>query len=261
MVPLDILKVLSLAFESVKNAREIEPKNSISIAALKWEIYSCLQNMLDSIAMIVVDLGLVKPSTYGDLGLILREKGIIDDEAVELIKKAAATRNLIAHAYRRVDIKELMEIVNNLLPKIEELCSFLTDYVKKSKLDPEITCPIACTEVFKRNNVKLVYLFGSRARIVSREGSDYDFAVLLGREATLEDEIKLTLELADALKVPVDMVDVTVLDKADLGIIYRVLKEGKLVYAYDDNVRRMWEKSALFKIMESREIYDINIKR
>jgi|YelNatPaOPRAMG01_1025707.scaffolds.fasta_scaffold503757_2 hypothetical protein len=43
---MDILKVLSLAFESVKNAREIEPKNSISIAALKWEIYSCLQNML-----------------------------------------------------------------------------------------------------------------------------------------------------------------------------------------------------------------------
>jgi len=47
----------------------------------------------------------------------------------------------------------------------------------------------------------------------------------------------------------------------NLGIIYRVLKEDKLVYAYDDNVRRMWEKSALFKIMESREIYDINIKR
>jgi len=258
---LDIIRVLELSIESAENAKKIEPEDSVKSTAMKWEIYSCLQNLLDSVAMIVVDLRMVKPGTYGELGFLLYEKGVISREAAELIRKTAATRNLIAHAYRRVEEKELIEIADNLLPKVEELCKTLIDYVRKSNLDPEIACPPRCLDVFKRNKVKLVYLFGSRARGTSRKDSDYDFAVLLGKNVTVEDEVKLTLELADALGVSTDMVDVTALDKADLGLIYRIFKEGKLIYACSDDTRRSWERNALSRILEGKEIYDLFMRK
>ena len=261
VVTLDIVRVLVLAAESARRARDIEPSDGVRIAAIRWEIYSSLQNLLDSLAMIVADLGLIKPSAYGELGVILSEKGILSEGNVELIKKVAATRNVIAHAYRRVEADDLVEVASSLLPKVEDLCGFLIGYIRDSSLDPEMACPSACTEVFKRNGAKLAYLFGSRARATCREDSDYDFAVLLSRKATVKDEVELMLNLADALNVSVDKVDVVILDNADQELVYRVLKEGKLMYASSEGERRLWERSALIKALESRDIYGVYMKR
>jgi len=46
----------------------------------------------------------------------------------------------------------------------------------------------------------------------------------------------------------------------NLGIIYRVLNEGNF-YTLMTTTFEGCGKSALFKIMEIKEIYDINIKR
>ncbi|MDI6847923.1 MAG: DUF86 domain-containing protein, partial [Candidatus Bathyarchaeia archaeon] len=187
------MRVLGLAADSAKKAGNIEPSNEVTIAAVRWEIHSSLQNLLDSLAIIVADLGLIKPSTYSELGVLLREKGILGEADAEFIKKVAATRNIIAHAYRKVETEDLLKIVDNLLPKVEELCMVLMGYVRNSNLDPESAYPSTCTGAFKKNGVELAYLFGSRARGTCREDSDYDFAVLLSRKATVEDEVKLML--------------------------------------------------------------------
>jgi hypothetical protein len=53
----DIIRVLELAVESAREAKEIQPSDRLGISALRWEIYSSLQNLLDALAMIVADLG------------------------------------------------------------------------------------------------------------------------------------------------------------------------------------------------------------
>jgi len=258
---LDIIRVLGLSTGSASRARSIEASNGIRIAAIKWEIYSSLQNLLDSLVMIVADLGLVKPSTYGELGVLLRESGVLNEADAELIRKVAATRNVFAHAYRAIESDDIIGVVGNLLPRVEELCKFLIGYVRDSNLDPEEGYPSKCTETFNKNGVKLAYLFGSRAKGTSRDESDYDFAVFLGRKVTVEDEVKLMLDLAEALGVSVDKVDVVALDRSDRELVYRVLREGKLLYASSEEFRRAWERNSLIEALESRDIYNIYMKR
>lgn len=249
-----------MAIDSSRKARSIKPFNDIAIAAIRWEIYSSLQNLLDSLAMIVVELGLVKPSTYGEIGTILHKNGVLSEADAELVKKAAATRNLIAHAYRIIEKEDLLQIATNLLPKVEELSKALMNYIKESNLDPENDCLQEYIKAFEKNRVKLAYLFGSIARGTSRKDSDYDFAVLFNRSSTLEDEVKLMLDLAEKLNVPVEKVDVVALDRADNELKYRVLREGKLVYASDEKIKKNWERSTLIKALESRDIYEIYMK-
>jgi len=258
---LDIVKVLSLAIESVGRARETEPMDEVRVSALRWEIYASLQNLLDSLAMIVVDLGLRKPGSYGELGPILSERGVLDAEAIELVKRVAATRNVMAHAYRAMDVEELRSLQRTVLPEVEGLARKLVDYVKDAGLDPEEGSSGALSEVFERSGVQVAYLFGSRARKAFREDSDYDFAALFGRDATVEDEVRLTVELADALGIPVDMVNVVALDRADVELAFRVLKEGELAYSRDENFRRVWERSTLLNVLDSRDIYEIYVSR
>ncbi|NIP66725.1 hypothetical protein GWN63_02470, partial [Candidatus Bathyarchaeota archaeon] len=128
-------------------------------------------------------------------------------------------------------------------------------------MDPETTCSPSWAKAFEKNGVKLAYLFGSRARATSRESSDYDFAVLLDRDVTVEPQVGLTLDLADAFGVSVDKVDVVLLDEAELELVYRVLKEGRLVYKSGEDVRRRWERKALIKTLESKDLYHIYMKR
>jgi len=257
----DIVKVLSLAIESAGRARGIAPIDEVRVSALRWEIYASLRNLLDSLAMIVVDLGLRKPSSYSELGPILYERRVLDAEDVELAKRAAATRNVMAHAYRAVDVEELRSVKQTVLSKVEGLARKLVGYVKDVGLDPEEISSGVLSEVFERSGVQVAYLFGSRAREASREDSDYDFAALFGRDVTVEDEVNLTVEVADALVVPVDMVNVVALDRAGLELAYRVLKEGKLAYSRDENFRRAWERSTFLHVLDSRDIHGIYVSR
>jgi uncharacterized protein YutE (UPF0331/DUF86 family)/predicted nucleotidyltransferase len=254
----DIVRVLELAVESAREAKEIQPSDRLGMSALRWEIYSSLQNLLDALAMIVADLGLIKPKTYADLGEILRQKNILTQQHAELIKKVALVRNTVAHAYRG----DLIKLVKELLPEVEKLCMFLIDYVQKSNLDP-VPVEQKFKEIFERNGVKLAYLFGSRSRESSREESDYDFALVLGRRTTVEEEIELALELSKVLKVPADLIDVLTLDDADPQLVYRVMKEGKLIYASTEEERKRWERHALLTILDAREFYEwqVEIKR
>jgi len=258
---MDIVKVLSLAIESAGRAREIEPTDDVRVAALRWEICACLQNLLDSLAMVVVDLGLRKPSSYSELGPILYERRMLDAEDVELVKRAAATRNVMAHAYRAVDVGELRGVEQTVLLGVEGLARKLVGYVRDAGLDPEESSSGALSEVFERSGVQVAYLFGSRARKASREDSDYDFAALFGRDATVEDEVRLTVEVADALGIPVDMVNVVALDRAGLELAYRVLKEGKLAYSRDEIFRRSWERNTFLQLLDRRDIHEIYVSR
>src|SRR5579885_1645500 len=164
---MEIRALIVDALNSAERARGISPpKSVIEISALRWELYASLQNLLDALAMIVSDLGLRRPSSYADLGMVLYDAGLIDEEVRENIKLIAITRNVLAHAYRRLGSEDLDRIVKDILPKVEGVARNVERIMGEKNIDPE---PIHLTnikriaKVFEKNNVILAYLFGSRA--------------------------------------------------------------------------------------------------
>ena len=110
-------------------------------------------------------------------------------------------------------------------------------------------------EIFRKHGVVLAYLFGSRAKGLERKDSDYDIAVLFNRNVTIMDEIKLALDIADKLKLPVEMIDITALNKADLLFKARILREGIPIYISDEDIRRKWERKTYLKILSTIDLY------
>ena len=251
---MDIVNVLNDSLHAMRQAGSLNVVDQVTLSALRWEAYRCLQDILDAMAMIVADMGLRKPSTYAGLAENLFEGKVIDASEAEIAKKVVAARNTLAHAYRKLSKRDLESIVRDILPGAKILVETLLKYVESNRLDPSPSNTNFTSATFKEHKVKLAYLFGSRARGIFRLNSDYDYAVLFGRDASILDEIELTISLAKRLKVPIDLVDVVALDSADLSLLYRVLKEGKLVYCEDESFKRSWERKALLMILDSSDL-------
>jgi len=246
--------VLNDSLHAMRQAESLNVVDQVTLSALRWEVYRCLQDILDAMAMIVADMGLRKPSTYAGLAETIFEGMVIDASEAEIAKKVVAARNALAHAYRKVSKKDLKSVVKEVLPSAKILVETLLKYVESNRLDPPSFITNLVSAAFKEHKVKLAYLFGSRARGLFRWDSDYDYAVLFGRDANILDEVELTISLAEGLKVPIDLVDVVALDSVDLSLLYRVLKEGKLVYCEDESFKRNWERKALLTILDSSDL-------
>ena len=256
---MEIKAVLAGALEWIREARSIAtPRSHIEEYALRWMLYASLQNLLDAAAMLLVELGLRKPSSYADIGKVLSEAGFKID--VYSFKLIAATRNFLAHAYRRPSSKDLLSIVKNVLPPAESLISSLEEACGKAGADPSREIH-GVESVFERWGVVAAYLFGSRVRGILREESDYDIAVLFNRSVTVMEEIKLAIEISDILKVPADRIDVIALDMADIVLKARVLEEGKLIYVREREALREWEKRTYLEILYSTDLNAVYINR
>ncbi|MEM2901106.1 MAG: HepT-like ribonuclease domain-containing protein [Candidatus Bathyarchaeia archaeon] len=266
---MEIKSILIEALECVKRARGIKPLSAVEASALRWEIYAALQNTLDAMAMITADLGLRKPSSYSELGLILHQNEFINRNIAETVRKIAAVRNTLAHAYRRVSREDLMEIVNKLLPEVETVVNSSTKLTEEKSIDPKARIHgitkdqiSKLADTFKKNEVLAAYLFGSRAREIFREDSDYDIAVLFKREnVSILTEADLAVEIADTLKVPSDKVDIVSLNKQEFPLIARVLKEGILIYQQDEAFRKNWERKAYLELLKNMDLYAPYLKR
>ncbi|MEM3571020.1 MAG: HepT-like ribonuclease domain-containing protein [Candidatus Bathyarchaeia archaeon] len=266
---MEIKVILSEALECIKRARSIEPKSELEASALRWEIYATLQNVLDAISMIVAELGLKKPSSYSELGFILYENDFINESIAKTVREIAAVRNILAHAYRKILINDLMDIANKLLLDVEKVVDSLTRIVEDKSIDPK-PCIYGLTnaqlsslkKALKRREVLIAYLFGSRARGVFREDSDYDIAVLFKSEnVSILDEAELTVEIADTLGISVEKVNIVSLNKAELPLKARVLREGKIIYQYDEAFRKSWERKEYLKLLRNMDFYAIYFKR
>lgn len=85
--------------------------------------------------------------------------------------------------------------------------------------------------------VLLVYLFGSHARGTADEESDIDLAVLATPDLTPEERRELRFRLmracADALGMPLERIDLVVLQDVPVLLRYNILRGGRLLFARD----------------------------
>jgi len=103
--------------------------------------------------------------------------------------------------------------------------------------------------------VVVAYLFGSRARGDFIEGSDMDFAILLSR--SFEDPydfVRLIGELATALKVGDEKINLVTLNDADLELAYKVISEGSVIFERDVEKRVDFEVRVLKSYLDFKPV-------
>lgn len=82
----------------------------------------------------------------------------------------------------------------------------------------------------EKYKIKFIVLFGSRAKGVPREDSDFDMAVYTDEFNDLNAYNAVLFGLAEILKIPAENVDLTNLKNANPLLRYEITKEGKLLY-------------------------------
>jgi predicted nucleotidyltransferase len=107
------------------------------------------------------------------------------------------------------------------------------------------------------HEVRLGYLFGSRARGDARHDSDYDIGVLLDPDAASGDQGAIVRRLAGRLGrvVSSTLLDLVVLNDAPPLLRHRVLRDGLVLF------QRSPEERVRFAIRTIREYQDAQIRR
>lgn len=97
-------------------------------------------------------------------------------------------------------------------------------------------------EIAKKHNLKLLILFGSRARGEEKKGSDWDFAFYPSHSFSVDDDMVLFEDLMSLLKD--EKIDLLNLKKTKkLYVAHKVFQTGKVVYEKDKGffVRKKWD--------------------
>jgi len=196
-----------------------------------------------------------KPASYSELAAPLFERGYAPGWFAEEVAKVARTRNLLAHAYRRIPREELVDVARKALAAAPRLLEELSRMAESLGVDPPLGSE-RVTGVLKRHpSVLAALLFGSRARGSAAEGSDFDIAILAERPLTLEELEGIAAELAAALSVPADKVDVVDLQAAPNELLYKVIRDGELLYASDEERFREWLRRAYVRVLDEEECF------
>jgi predicted nucleotidyltransferase len=105
--------------------------------------------------------------------------------------------------------------------------------------------------------VRLAFLFGSRARGRAREDSDFDIAVLLDQDAARAERGQTVRRLAAGLgrEVSSTLIDLVILNDAPALLRHRVLRDGILL------LQRSPEERVRFAVETIRDYQDGSVRR
>jgi len=198
-----------------------------------------IQSLLDLAAMLAVNEIGRKPETYRELALWLSRKLNLGEEFGRFLVGLAGFRNLLVHGYVEIDVSIEMETFREMIDKLPAALNKLRDVVDN---DPSPgTGSDALGSVFVKHGVKYAFLFGSRAR--AGAGRDYDIAVVFERRPNNALELGLLIvDLAEALGVHEDLIDLVDLDSAPLTIVKTVIDEGRVLRGGDEALDYLWRK-------------------
>jgi len=139
------------------------------------------------------------------------------------------------HAHAIVDRNIVMSSANRLMEGAPRIAKTLREGLKGRTIDPPAIdeLPKNLQEVFK-GRVKAAFLFGGRAKGYSLKG-DYDISVYFWRPHDLYDLGELAVDVAKALNVDEDKVDIIDLDSATPEIVLEALN-GIPLFVEDEYV-------------------------
>lgn len=103
-----------------------------------------------------------------------------------------------------------------------------------------------------KNNIEVVYLFGSGATGKMRHTSDLDIAIMSTCQIDGFERITLETELSNLLNMDVDLV---IFHQSQVLLQHQILKYGRLLYEKDSKVRVQQETSARREYLETRFLF------
>lgn len=106
--------------------------------------------------------------------------------------------------------------------------------------------------VADKHSTVLIILFGSRAEGRAREDSDFDVAVLSGREFKKISPASLIKDLTEALGRDIDL---TLLNRADPLIKFRVARSGILLYGKKKDLTG-FKVRAISEYLDTNKLFD-----
>ena len=187
------------------------------------------QLVFDLAAMVATALGEGKPDTYRGLAGYISSKAGLAEEDRGFLEGLAGFRNILVHAYAEIDRRLEERAFREIEEKMPRVLERLRSFVEGLEVDPELLSELG--GVFEKYKVKYAVLFGSRAREGS--GRDYDLSVSGEFDSYIEVG-KMLVEIAEALGVPEDEIDIVLVDSAPLHLIHTIVSEGKIVYGDRD---------------------------
>ena len=212
-----------------------------------------LQALLDLGLMIISALGGRTPKSYSEIGVILHEIKVINSDEAKLLKSMAGLRNILVHLYAVVDREKILKFAKKLHEDAPRLAYKMFSRVSTRDIDPiesvdEIVDRLR--EVLK-GRVKAAFLFGGRIKGYTLKG-DYDIAVYFGRDYGLLELGELVIDIANALKVNEDKVNVVCLDSADPELILEAVQGIPIIMDSQETLVDLKVK-ALINLLDVRE--------
>ena len=202
-----------------------------------------IQSLLDLAAMLAVNEVGRKPETYRELALWLSRKLNLGEEFGRFLVGLAGFGSVLVHGYVEIDVSMGMATFREMVNKLPPILNRLRDVIGN---DPSPNLSInALRDVFMKHGVKYAFLFGSRARVGT--GRDYDIAVVFERGLDNAIELgSLIVDLAEALGVHEDLIDLVDLESAPLSLVKTVIDEGRVLWGGDEALDYLWRRYLMY---------------
>ncbi len=228
------MKVVERVDRQVEQVTELvkELGNESGYRGTERLVQLIVQALLDLGLMVIAALGGRTPKGYSEVGDLLSDLGVLDEGDAKLLRSMSGMRNILVHAYATIKRDVITGSASRLRDDAPRLAKTLRGGLEGAAVDPPPTADLESLEKVLRGRVKAALLFGGRARGYSLKG-DYDIAVYFGRIPDLYELGELAVDIAEALKVGEDKVDVLSLDSAAPEMVLEAL-DGKSIYVEDN---------------------------
>jgi uncharacterized protein YutE (UPF0331/DUF86 family)/predicted nucleotidyltransferase len=229
------LKVTERIDRQANNLTELlkELEKERSYRGIERLVQLVIQALLDLGLMTITALGGKTPTGYSEVGELLSDMGVLGEDDARLLKSMAGMRNILVHAYTTIRRDLITDSSKSLRDDAPRIAKALRDSLKRKAIDPPTPAdlPQKLSKVLK-SRVSAAILFGGKAKGYSMKG-DYDIAVYFGRPHDLYELGELAVDIAKALKVSEDHLDVVSLDSATPEMVLEALN-GKPIYVKND---------------------------
>jgi len=105
-------------------------QNEFLVDALFYRIHTSIEAVMDIIAMLCKDFGLIVEDDYSNISYLERQN-IISEDLAEELKRLNSLRNVITHRYKRLDVARIVNSVPEIKRILLEFVEVTEDLLRK----------------------------------------------------------------------------------------------------------------------------------
>ncbi len=120
---------LDLLEEYQKHSFEEVAANPMLRGAIERYLELSLEAIISVCEIIISEKKMKKPDTYKGVILVLAKAGVLPQEFAKRLAPAAGFRNILVHAYDKIDLKRMHEFLQENLGDFDEFAQYVAEYM------------------------------------------------------------------------------------------------------------------------------------